>query len=89
MKCFVIIDSQLCRRMCHKKGFAKQEEFQSMRHTDFLSHLMMSIYRRTHVYHKKHKSLISRSKEIGLEVNAEKAKYIFMTCEEDSGKITK
>jgi len=29
MRCFVIINSQLCLNMCHKKVFAKQEEFQS------------------------------------------------------------
>ena len=29
MNFFVIINSQLCLGMCHKKVFAKQEEFQS------------------------------------------------------------
>jgi hypothetical protein len=37
-------------------------------------------------YHKKNRNLIDASKEVGLEVNAERTKYMLVSCHQKAGQ---
>ena len=58
-----------------------------MIHIVFWFMLLMLVYLKEHTYYKeKNRSLVVARKEIGLEVNADKTKYMVMSRGQNAGK---
>jgi len=87
MSLFMAINFQLCSRICRQEGARKRERFG----IEWTHQLVVYTYdvnildENINAINKDTESLLESSREVGLEVNTEEAKYIVVCRHKDVG----
>jgi hypothetical protein len=86
-RCSIAIAFQLCLRICHQESPRESGQFEvewdtsviAVDNVNFLGGGINAIKENT-------QSLLEASRDVGLEINAEKTKYMIMSCHLNSGQ---